>query len=205
MSGTSKPYVTYADYLALEEDSDLRWAWLDGEVWAMSGGSPVHSELTTNVTLVLGAALRGRPCRPYDANLRVRVPASGMAFHPDVSVVCGPRQLDTEDPNAVTNPTVIVEVLSKSTERYDRTDKLVHYRRIPSLRDYLLVSQTEVRVEHYRRNDDGTWTLRDVRDGESVALASLDVTLAIDDVYAGVTLPSSVTREHPSPTPQDSE
>jgi Uma2 family endonuclease len=128
-----------------------------------------------------------------------------MAFHPDVSVVCGPRQLDTEDPNAVTNPTVIVEVLSKSTERYDRTDKLVHYRRIPSLRDYLLVSQTEVRVEHYRRNDDGTWTLRDVRDGESVALASLDVTLAIDDVYAGVTLPSSVTREHPSPTPQDSE
>jgi Uma2 family endonuclease len=100
---------------------------------------------------------------------------------------------------------VIVEVLSKSTERYDRTDKLVHYRRIPSLRDYLLVSQTEVRVEHYRRNDDGTWTLRDVRDGESVALASLDVTLAIDDVYAGVTLPSSVTREHPSPTPQDSE
>ncbi len=129
----------------------------------------------------------------------------GLAFHPDVSVVCGPRQLDPEDPNAVTNPTVIVEVLSKSTERYDRTDKLVHYRRIPSLRDYLLVSQTEVRVEHYRRNDDGTWTLRDVRAGESVALASLDVTLAIDDVYAGVTLPPPLTREAYSPTPQDSE
>ncbi len=183
------PYVTYADYLALEAESDQRWAWLDGEVWAMSGGTPVHSEIGTNITILLGVALRGRKCRPYNADLRIRVPETGLAFHADVSVVCGPRAPDSEDPNAVTNPTVLVEVLSRSTERYDRSDKFGHYRRLASLRDYLLVSQAEARVEHYHRNEDGTWTLRDARAGDTVTLASIDVTLSVDDVYAGVTLP----------------
>lgn len=181
-----RTWISYAEYLALEASSSERWAWYDGEVWAMAGGTPTHSEISTNVTVQLGVLLRGRPCRPYNADLRVRVEATGLAFHPDVTVICGPRTLHPEDADAVTNPTVLVEVLSRSTEAYDRREKAHHYRLVPTLRDYLYLSQAEPRVEHYHRNDDGTWTLRDLRSGDAVDLVSLGVSLAVDDVYAEV-------------------
>ena len=186
-----EPYVSYAEYLAVEAESDLRWEWVDGQMWAMAGGTPAHSAIGTNITGLLHSALRGRPCRPYNADLRLRVPASGLAFHPDVAVVCGPLVLDTEDPNAATNPTVLVEVLSKSTERLDRFDKFLHYRKLPSFRDYLLISQTEARVQHFRRNADGTWQLTEYTAGETVPITSIDVVLAVDEVYAGVDLGTS--------------
>jgi Uma2 family endonuclease len=181
-----EPYVSYADYLAVEAESDLRWEWLDGQMWAMAGGTPAHSAIGTNIAGLLFLALRGRPCRPYNADLRLRVPASGLAFHADVAVMCGPPARDAEDPNAVTNPTVLVEVLSKSTERLDRFDKFLHYRKLPSFREYLLVSQTEARVQHFRKNDDGTWQLTEYTAGGVVPLASIDVALPVDEVYAGV-------------------
>lgn len=181
-----EPYVSYADYLAVEAESDLRWEWLDGQMWAMAGGTPAHSAIGTNIAGLLFLALRGRPCRPYNADLRLLVPASGLAFHADVAVVWGPPARDAEDPNAVTNPTVLVEVLSKSTERLDRFDKFLHYRKLPSFREYLLVSQTEARVQHFRKNDDGTWQLTEYTTGGVVPLASIDVALPVDEVYAGV-------------------
>ena len=129
----------------------------------MAGGTPEHSRLSVNVQGELRNALRGRRCTVFNSDVRVRVLATGLGTYPDATVVCGRLEVDPEDKNTVTNPIVIVEVLSDSTETYDRDDKRAHYRQLPTLRDYLLVSQHERRIEHYHRNDDGTVeALRDV-------------------------------------------
>ena len=132
--------------------------------------------------VALDKALAGRPCEVFTSDMRVRVTATGLATYPDVSVVCGPLAIDPENRNTVTNPIVIVEVLSDSTEKYDRTDKFKHYVRLPSLRDYLLVDQHEPRIEHYLRNDDGTWTWREVMPPDAVRL-SLGVEIRVSEVY----------------------
>ncbi len=133
----------------------------------------------------------GRPEAVFTRTQRVRVLATGLCTYPDASVVCGRIERDPEDRNAIVNPVVLVEVLSDSTEAYDRNEKLAHYRRIPSLRDYLLVSQHERRVEHYQRNENGTWTLRDVGAGDAVTLSSIGCVVAVDAPY-GVTIRSRV-------------
>jgi Uma2 family endonuclease len=174
---------TFAEYLALEAKSETKHELVNGRIFAMAGGTIEHGRLAANVISELGSALRGHPCVTFTSDVRVRVLATGLATYPDASVVCGRVEVDPEDRNTVTNPVVIIEVLSDSTESYDRNDKLAHYRRIPSLRDYLLVSQHERRVEHYERNDDGTWTLRDVLEGGEVRLASIGCALTIDAIY----------------------
>jgi len=131
----------------------------------MSGGSPEHSALAANIIRILGNQLNGKPCRVYTSDLRVRVTATGLATHPDVSVVCGCVEHDAEDPMAATNPGVVVEVLSPSTESYDREEKFAHFRRVPALLAYVLVSQQERRIEVFTRNDDQSWTLREIREG----------------------------------------
>lgn len=176
---------TYADYLAREQASAVKHEYLDGEIYAMAGGTPEHGLICANVIGELRAQLRGKPCRVYTSDVRVRVQATGLATYPDVSVACGPREVDPEDRNAIVNPIVLVEVLSSSTETYDREEKFAHYRRIPSLREYLLVSQAEPHIHHYRRNDDGTWTLRDVRPPDPVDLSSLACRLDLAEVYLG--------------------
>jgi Uma2 family endonuclease len=173
---------TFAEYLALEAASDTKHEYLDGEIFAMSGGTIEHGALAANVIRELGGALRGRPCRVLTSDVRVRVLATGLAAYPDVSVVCGAIERDPGDANAVANPVLIVEVLSDSTRSYDRGEKFAHYRRIPSLRDYLLVSQHEPLIEHYRRNDDGSWTLRDVRPPDLVQL-SIGCAISVAEVY----------------------
>jgi Uma2 family endonuclease len=181
---------TFAEYLALEAASDTRHEYLNGEIFAMAGGTPEHGALSANVIGELYASLRGGSCVVYTSDVRVRVRATGLDTYPDVSVACGAER-DPEDTNAVVNPVVLVEVLSDSTEAYDRGEKFAHYRRIPSLRDYLLVSQHEARVEHYRRNDDDTWTLRDVRPPEVVHL-SIGCELSVVAVYGGSLAPTTV-------------
>jgi Uma2 family endonuclease len=179
---------TFAEYLALEAASDTRHEYLNGEIFAMAGGTIEHGALAANAIGELRGGLRGRPCRVLTADVRVRVLATGLSTYPDVSVVCGSIELDPEDANTVVNPVAIVEVLSDSTEAYDRGEKFAHYRRIPSLRDYLLVSQHEPRIEHYRRNDDDTWTLRDVRTTEVVRL-SIGCELSVAEVYVNPLAP----------------
>jgi Uma2 family endonuclease len=173
---------TFAEYLALEAASGTRHEYLDGEIFDMAGGTIEHGALAANTIGELLGALRGRPCRVLTSDVRVRVLATGLGTYPDVSVVCGAIEHDPEDANTVVNPTVIVEVLSDSTEAYDRGEKFAHYRRLPSLRDYLLVSQHGPQVELYRRNDDDTWTLRDVRPPESVQL-SIGCALSVVELY----------------------
>lgn len=173
---------TFAEYLALEAKSETKHEYINGEVFAMAGGTPGHAALAAAVIRLLGTALLGRPCRVYTSDLRIRVLATGLATYPDVSIVCRPFEHDPEDENTAINPVVIAEVLSDSTEAYDRGEKFAHYRRIPSLRDYLLVLQREAQIEHYRRNEDDTWTLREVRAPGAVRL-SIGCDLSVQDVY----------------------
>ena len=173
---------TFTEYLALEAKSETKHEYINGEVFAMAGGTPDHAALAAAVIRLLGTALLGRPYRVYTSDLRIRVLATGLATYPDVSIICRPFEPDPEDPNTAVNPVVIAEVLSDSTEAYDRGEKFAHYRRIPSLRDYLLVVQREARIEHYRRNEDDTWTLREVRAPGAVRL-SIGCELSVEDVY----------------------
>lgn len=175
---------TYADYLAAEQASDLRHEYLRGAIIAMAGGTPEHAALALAVGAELRALLRGKPCRVYGPDLRVRIDATDLSTYPDATVVCGTPRFSVMDPHAIVNPALIVEVLSDSTEAYDRGQKFAHYRRLDSLREFLLVSQRETRLELFRRADDGSWRLVEAEKGESLSIDSLNVTLRTDDVYS---------------------
>ena len=192
MSGATalKPYVPYQEYLALEEKSPTKHEWLDGvifdmEAHGMAGGTPNHAGLAAAVTLLLGLQLRGKPCRVFSSDLKVRVLATGLATYPDLTVVCSKLETDPQDANAVTNPTLLVEVLSDSSEAYDRGEKFAHYRRLPSLREYVLVSHLTPRIEVWRRNESSRWELaQEACVGEQAELASVACALPVDEVYA---------------------
>jgi Uma2 family endonuclease len=177
---------SFAEYLDLEAISRVKHEYLDGQAWAMAGGSPRHSAIAANLTATLIVALRDRSCQVYTSDLRVRVKATGLATYPDLSVVCGTLETDPEDRggNTAINPTLVVEVLSPSTEDYDRGEKLAHYKQIPSLREILLVAHEEHRLELWRRTDTG-WTLEVACAGaeERLRLSSLDCMLELAEVY----------------------
>jgi Uma2 family endonuclease len=175
--------MTYAEYLAAEERSLEKHEFLDGEVHAMSGGTPEHGALAMAFGAALGSALLGRPCRVFSSDVRVRVKATGLAAYPDISVVCGKLETDDEDPNAIANPALLVEVLSDSTEARDRGEKAAHYRLIPILREYVFVSQGRRRIEVYRRNEANRWELFEFEAGAEADLASVGCAIAVDDVY----------------------
>jgi len=176
--------MSYAEYLAREAESEVKHEYLRGGVFAMAGGTPEHAALALAVGAELIAALRGRPCRAYSSDLRVRIEATDLSTYPDLSVVCGQLETSKIDPHAATNPCLLVEVLSDSTEAHDRGQKFAHYRRIPSLREYLLVSQVEPRLEVYTKNDAGQWVLREAGPGEQLTLSSIEgVVLDVDTIY----------------------
>jgi Uma2 family endonuclease len=187
ITGVTQPVavrMTYAQYLAAEAASDVKHEFLSGEVYAMAGGTPEHAALAAGVIQELGAALRGKPCRVFSSDLRVRIDETNLSTYPDVTVVCGQLERAEVDKDAATNPVLIVEVLSDKSEAYDRGEKFAHYRRLPSLREYLLVSQKEPRLELYRKNEQGQWVLFEAVAGQTLQLASLpDVALATDEVY----------------------
>jgi len=176
--------MTYAEYLAAEAVADVRHEYLNGDVWAMAGGTIEHGGLAMAVAREVGQALHGKPCRAFSSDVRVRIPETDLATYPDLSVVCGQLQTADDDPDAITNPVLLVEVLSDSTEAYDRGAKWAHYRRIASLRDYVLVSQAEPLVEVYRRTAGGRFELFEARAGETIELASIGARLDVDAVYA---------------------
>jgi Uma2 family endonuclease len=188
---------TRADYLALEASSNVKHEYLEGRIHAMAGGTPEHAALAAAVIGLLFPQLRGSPCRAHDADLRVRVPATGLATYPDVTIVCGPSARDPEDPNAVINPTLIVEVLSPGTEDYDRGDKFEHYKALPSLVEYLLVSHREPRIEVWTRDQAGYWGCGVYGAGGVARLRSIGASLYIDELYQAAAEPS--TRNAPSP------
>jgi Uma2 family endonuclease len=175
--------MSYAEYLVAEAKSDVRHEFLDGEVFAMAGGTPEHAALAVAISGDLRVALRGKPCRVYSSDLRVRIEATGLTTYPDVSVVCGKLEISAQDPHAIVNPVVLIEVLSESSESYDRGAKAAHYRRIPSLREYVLVAQHEPLVEVYRRNEHGRFELFEARPGEPLELSSVGAALDVRALY----------------------
>lgn len=177
------PGLTHAEYVALEEAATVKHELVDGVMVAMSGGSPQHAALASSFARLLGNALEGRPCRVFSSDLRVHVVATGLVAYPDLSVVCGPLQVDDDDPHAIVNPVLLVEVLSPSTEAWDRGTKAAHYRRIEPLSEYVLVSQDHRRVEVVRRTAVGTWELREFGPGQVVVLASVGAELELDALY----------------------
>jgi Uma2 family endonuclease len=180
-----KPYITHAEYLALEEPSPTKHEWLDGVIHDMSAGTPDHAGLAAAVLIALGNQLRGKRCRVYTADLKVRVLATGLSTYADVSVICGGLEVDPDDKNAATNPVVLVEVLSDSSEAYDRGQKFGHYRRIPSLAEYVLISQHSPKIEVFRKNEAGKWVLAEEASASEVApLLSIGCALSVDEVYA---------------------
>jgi len=190
MSAAHPVFHTFAEYARLEEGSPIKHEYLAGHIYAMAGGTPEHAALAVAVSTRLALALAGGRCRVFSSDLRIRVRKTGLGTYPDVSVVCGPREVDPEDKNTVTNPTVLVEVTSKSTNEYDRGEKFDHYREIPTLREYVLLSHHEPAIEVRRRQPDGSWTKHVARSGESIALESVPCTLGITEIYQAASDPS---------------
>lgn len=186
--------MTPEEYLAAERSASEKHILWDGEVFAMVGASMDHNRIVRNVLASLHAQLRGQPCEPFPSDLRVWVPGKQGYVYPDVSVACDPIEIqDREKMDVLLNPKLIVEVLSESTEAFDRGEKFDGYKTIPSLHDYLLVASNRKHVDHYRRHSDAEWVLRgyDLQTGASQASAivridSLDLGLALADVYVGV-------------------
>jgi Uma2 family endonuclease len=178
--------MTYEAYLALERSAETKHEYVNGRVYAMAGGSPEHARLAQSVGAELRASLRGKPCAAFSSDLRVRILATGRATYPDVTVVCGKLERASDDDDAVTNPQIIVEVLSDSTEGEDRGEKWAHYQRLPSLREYVLVSQRSHRIEVFSRDEaqPDLWHYRDHGKGAQVGLPSLGVSVDVDAIYA---------------------
>jgi Uma2 family endonuclease len=176
--------VRYAlkDYLSFEASSNVKHEYLAGQIYAMAGGTPEHAALAAAFLGQLYAQLRGGRCRAYDADLRIRVRATDLLTYPDVTIVCGPLERDDEDPVSAVNPTLLVEVLSDSTERYDRGVKFDHYQRLPSLKQYVLVSHRERSVEVWTRADD-VWTCATAVDGQRAVLESIGASVDVRELY----------------------
>lgn len=186
MTAALRPRHSFADYLDVEERSGtVKHEYVAGEIFAMAGGSVEHSALATTLAGLLLLRLRGGPCRAHGSDLRLSIEAVDVATYADVSVVCDPIERDPRSPSHVTNPRVVVEVLSPSTERYDRGQKRQYYQTLPSLREYVLVAQERREVEVWRRDSvDMEWTHAVYRAGGTVSLPSIACELDVDELYA---------------------
>jgi Uma2 family endonuclease len=184
MTAQVKGSTSYADYLAREATAERKHEFVNGQVYAMAGGTLEHGALAVAIAVQVTNALAGKSCRAFSSDVRVFVPSTGSAFYPDVTVVCGRAEAAKEDPQALTNPVVVIKILSEDTEAYDRGAKAAHYRRIPSLREYVLVSQTERRIEVQRLNAHDIWELHFFGPGQRVELTALDISFPLDAVYA---------------------
>ncbi len=182
MSSTARRvHHTYEEYLALEDARSTRHEYLDGEIYAMAGGTPDHAALAGAAIRILGNGLP-HGCRVFTSDLRVRVVETGLSTYPDGAVIRGVSVRASDDHHAVVNPVLVLEVTSPSTEDYDRGEKLRNYQQLPSLREVLIISHREPQVTLVRREGDG-WTSSDFQSGQSVTLSSVDMCLEVDDVY----------------------
>lgn len=189
MSRQVKPYVTPEEYLAFERKAETKNEYVNGEIFAMAGASRKHNLIVANISGELRQQLKGTPCELYPGEMRVKAPAARSYVYPDVVVVCGEPQFEDDNLDTLLNPTLVVEVLSKSTESYNRLAKSAYYRTIESLVEYLLVAQEEYRVEQYVKQEDGRWLLSDVRSLESVIeLKSIGCSLALRELYDRVSI-----------------
>ncbi|MCI0540664.1 MAG: Uma2 family endonuclease [Verrucomicrobiales bacterium] len=192
---TSIQRLSEAEFLQFERRAEFKSEFFDGEMFAMAGGTRAHSLIATNLARKLGNRLKTRSCVTYNADLRVKVEATGLLTYPDISVVCGPQRFLDAEEDTLLNPTLLAEVLSDSTEAYDRGRKFAHYRRIPSLRHYVLVSQKEPRIELLTQAGSDEWRWREVTGLDGLLpLPALEIELSLSEVFFQVVFSSSSTR-----------
>jgi len=189
MSAVLRP-ITLAEYEARERTALTKSEYYRGEMFAMAGCSLEHSLIATNFLGEARQLLKGKPCVPYNSDLRIKVEASGLYTYPDASIVCGPPQMDSEVAGTVLNPSVIVEVLFESTESYDRGKNSSHYRRLASLRELILISPSEPLVEMYSRRADETWSFIEYRSmSDTLVIESVGVAIPLLEIYRNVAFP----------------
>jgi Uma2 family endonuclease len=185
-------YHTIEEYLRIDRDSSERLDYIDGEIVAMAGGTYNHSLIIANFSRELGNRLKGKPCTVLESNLRVSIPRNARFMYPDIPVICGKPEFDSRDDRneTITNPRLVIEVLSPSTELHDRGEKFRRYRELSSLQEYVLVSQERPSIETYFRQSDGTWLMAPYFGMESVIpLRSVETELPMTEIYAGVEFP----------------
>ena len=195
MAATPERRYTLEEYFELERKSEERFEFWAGEIFCMSGVSPEHDQIESNLNYHLRAKLAGRGCRVLLANMRIKVPAAPPYRYADLSALCGePKFEEIGGVGALTNPALVVEILSPSTEAYDRGDKFTHYKSIPSFAEYLLVAQHRPHVTQLVRQDDGSWVYKEFNDlGESLKLSSLDCELSLGEIYQNVSFDSEAS------------
>jgi Uma2 family endonuclease len=187
MSGGSKEPMTPAEYLAFERQSEQRHEYYRGEIFAMAGASLAHNRITSNILFELQSQFRERPCDAFVIDMRTKIPNVGLYTYPDIVALCGEPEFEDNVFDTLTNPQMVIEVLSPSTESYDRGQKFQFYRQNESLTDYLLVAQNRLSVEHFRRQPSGEWLLRGYTELDDVIqVESLDCSLSLKEIYLKV-------------------
>lgn len=198
MSTAPTPKLTPAEYLEIERAAEFKSEFYRGEMYAMAGASLSHARLVANLSRVLGNNLEDSPCEVLSTDMRVKVDATGLYTYPDVLVVCDSPELEDDQLDTLLNPTVLIEVLSKSTESYDRGMKSKHYRTIPSLRSLLLVSQTEPFIERYDLGEENHWILTEISGMEAtLEIPVIDCNLAMSEIYSRTDFPEETGGEPP--------
>jgi Uma2 family endonuclease len=190
MTGISSQKLTPQEYLAIERAAEFKSEFFDGEMFAMAVISKDHSRITVNLTGGFHAAIRGKDCDLFSSDLRVKVSANGLYTYPDLTIVCGPVDVEDEQADVLLNPTLIIEVLSPGTERYDRGKKFDLYRELDSLKEYVLVSQDQYRVEQFLRGNGSEWGYRVAfKEDDIVEFPSVGCSIPLKDIYARVVFP----------------
>jgi Uma2 family endonuclease len=185
MSSQTEPRYTLEEYLAIERrNTQQRSGYLAGEIFAMGGASERHNLIVTNIVRELSIQMKGQPCKVYSSDMRVKVTSIGLYTYPDIVALCGEAKFDDDQKDTLLNPTLIIEVLFRSIERYDRGEKFEHYRKLQSLAEYLLVSQEKRHVDHYVRQPDNQWLLSESSNPQdTIQLPSINCSLAIAEIY----------------------
>jgi Uma2 family endonuclease len=189
MSSQANKHYTPEEYLVLERQAECKSEYYGGDILAMAGASRWHNLIVANVVGELRSQLKGRPCTTYPSDMRVKISPTGLYTYPDVTVVCGEAQFEDTQQDTLLNPTLIVEVLSESTEAYDRGGTFAHYRKLTSLMEYVLIAQTKPHVEHYVRQPDNRWLLAEADSlHQTLHLPSIDCHLVLAEVYDKVSI-----------------
>ncbi|MFV9505316.1 MAG: Uma2 family endonuclease [Oscillochloridaceae bacterium umkhey_bin13] len=202
MTAQPKRQITEQEYLELERASTIKHEYYGGEIYAMTGASRIHNLIAGNTIASLHGQLRRKPCQVLPSDMRVKIKKTGLYTYPDLVIICGEPQFTDDALDTLTNPLVLVEILSPSTERYDRGMKFQNYRVIETLRDYILIAQDDYHIEHYSRQDHGHWIFQEAQGIEAqITIPSIESVLLLEDVYEKVSLPSEsprISREIPS-------
>ena len=202
MSSVPTPKLTPSEYLEIERAADFKSEFYHGEMFAMAGASRAHCLITNNLARLIGNKLASGLCETYSSDMRVKIDATGLYTYPDVVVVCDPPILEDQQGDTLVNPTILVEVLSKTTESYDRGMKSKHFRTIPSLRSHLLVSQSEPSIERYDLGEGGHWILTEISGlNATLSIPVIDCQIALSDIYTRIKFAEDAGNEPPRGAP----